>query len=398
MLTRIRNANLAKYNVVEVPNTKINHNIAKVLQETGFIQYFKFELKGKLPKHKIVIYLKYKGKIRQPVITSIKRISKPGLRIYASCNDIPIVLGGLGIAIISTSKGIMADKDARSINIGKLPIIIPDDIYVHLNSNYIIVRGPQGELKKNLVKELSFNLKKENNKSMLFISRKKQDNKSNQLYGLYRTLINNMVVGVNNKFIKELELKGVGYRCQIDDKLLILNVGYSHPIKFQVPESITIEVENNTTIKISGIDKQLVGEIASRIRSFRMPEPYKGKGIHYKGEHIKLKKHKSIRKKIKGDFNRPRLYVFRSNEHIYAQVINDETNNIITSSSSLESLVKNKVNKGYTCQAAEIVGMILAKKCTEKNIVRVRFDRGGRKYHGRIKALAESARKNGLIF
>lgn len=180
--------------------------------------------------------------------------------------------------------------------IGKLPIIIPDDIYVYLNSNYIIVRGPQGELKKNLVKELSFTLTKENNKSMLFISRKKEDNKSNQLYGLYRTLINNMVIGVNNKFIKELELKGVGYRCQIDDKVLILNVGYSHPIKFQVPESITIEVKNNTTIKISGIDKQLVGEIASRIRSFRMPDPYKGKGIHYKGEHIKLKVGKTGKK------------------------------------------------------------------------------------------------------
>jgi small subunit ribosomal protein S8 len=118
MLTRIRNANLAKYSIAEVPNTKINSNIANVLQETGFIDSFEFKLEGKLSQHKILIYLKYKGKIREPVITTIKRVSKPGLRIYAGCKDIPIVLGGLGIAIISTSKGIMDDKQARSNNIG----------------------------------------------------------------------------------------------------------------------------------------------------------------------------------------------------------------------------------------------------------------------------------------
>jgi small subunit ribosomal protein S8 len=118
MLTRIRNANIAKYSLVEVPNTKINSNIANVLQETGFIDSFELKLQGRLSKHKILIYLKYKGKIRQPVITTIKRISKPGLRIYASCKDIPIVLGGLGTAIVSTSKGIMDDKEARSNNIG----------------------------------------------------------------------------------------------------------------------------------------------------------------------------------------------------------------------------------------------------------------------------------------
>nr|WDA99391.1 ribosomal protein L18 [Galdieria yellowstonensis] len=110
------------------------------------------------------------------------------------------------------------------------------------------------------------------------------------------------------------------------------------------------------------------------------------------------KKHKNIRKKIKGNLDRPRLYVFRSNQHIYAQVINDENNKILTSSSTLEAIVKNQNFGRSTCKAAEIVGKVLADKCKEKNIKKVVFDRGKRPYHGQIKALAESARQNGLIF
>ncbi|BDE17570.1 ribosomal protein L18 (chloroplast) [Galdieria partita] len=110
------------------------------------------------------------------------------------------------------------------------------------------------------------------------------------------------------------------------------------------------------------------------------------------------KKHKSIRKKIKGNLNRPRLYVFRSHQHIYAQIINDENHNVITSSSTLEPIVRNQNFGCSTCKAAEIVGKILADKCKKQNINKVVFDRGGRPYHGRIKALAESARENGLIF
>nr|YP_009051061.1 ribosomal protein L18 [Galdieria sulphuraria]AIG92505.1 ribosomal protein L18 [Galdieria sulphuraria] len=110
------------------------------------------------------------------------------------------------------------------------------------------------------------------------------------------------------------------------------------------------------------------------------------------------KKHKSIRKKIKGNSDRPRLYVFRSNQHIYAQIINDENNSIITSSSTLDPMVRNQNFSCSTCKAAEIVGKVLADKCKTKNINKVVFDRGGRPYHGRIKALADSARENGLIF
>jgi large subunit ribosomal protein L18 len=110
------------------------------------------------------------------------------------------------------------------------------------------------------------------------------------------------------------------------------------------------------------------------------------------------KKHKSVRRKIKGNFNRPRLYVFRSNKHIYAQVINDENNNVIMSSSTREAIVRNNKLNSATCKAAELVGQLLADKCKKQNINKVVFDRGRRPYHGRIKALAESARKNGLIF
>nr|YP_010713828.1 ribosomal protein L18 [Galdieria phlegrea]UNJ16230.1 ribosomal protein L18 [Galdieria sp.]WDA99718.1 ribosomal protein L18 [Galdieria sulphuraria]WDA99910.1 ribosomal protein L18 [Galdieria phlegrea] len=109
-------------------------------------------------------------------------------------------------------------------------------------------------------------------------------------------------------------------------------------------------------------------------------------------------RHKNIRKKIKGNFDRPRLYVFRSNQHIYAQIINDENNHVMISSSTVEEIIKNQNLNCSTCKAAQLVGKVLAEKCKKKNISKVVFDRGVRPYHGRIKALAESARENGLIF
>nr|YP_009051062.1 ribosomal protein L6 [Galdieria sulphuraria]AIG92506.1 ribosomal protein L6 [Galdieria sulphuraria] len=180
--------------------------------------------------------------------------------------------------------------------IGKLPISIPQNVNVYLEDDHIVVKGKEGELRKQLVEQITFTIREENNRSILMIGKNKQDNKTNELYGLYRTLINNMIIGVNTKFSKYLELKGVGYRSQLENKILTLNLGYSHPIKFVIPDSISIEIENNTIIKISGIDKQLVGEVASRIRNFRLPEPYKGKGIHYRGEYIKLKAGKTGKK------------------------------------------------------------------------------------------------------
>jgi large subunit ribosomal protein L6 len=180
--------------------------------------------------------------------------------------------------------------------IGKLPISIPENVNITLEDNYIIVKGKEGELRKKLVEQITVTLKQENNKSILIISKNKQDNKTKELYGLYRTLINNMIIGVNNKFTKYLELKGVGYRSQLENNILMLNLGYSHPIKFTIPDAISIEIENNTIIKISGIDKQLVGEVAAIIRNFRLPEPYKGKGVHYRGEYIKLKAGKTGKK------------------------------------------------------------------------------------------------------
>ena len=110
-----------------------------------------------------------------------------------------------------------------------------------------------------------------------------------QLYGTYRSLINNMIYGVTQGFQKKLELQGVGYRSQLDGKTLVLNVGYSHQVKIVSPEGIKISVENNTNITVSGADKELVGQIAANIRSVRPPEPYKGKGIRYQGEYVRKK-------------------------------------------------------------------------------------------------------------
>ncbi len=172
--------------------------------------------------------------------------------------------------------------------IGKKPIIIPDEVNVKIDGDLVVVKGPKGELKLNLAsgveveqkeKKLEINVKNENEK------------KYKSLWGTFRQLINNMVVGVTKGFEKKLEINGVGYKAEISsgkERELILNVGYSHPVNFKIPENIEIQIEKNI-ITITGIDKQLVGETAAKIRKIRKPEPYKGKGIKYLDEVIRRK-------------------------------------------------------------------------------------------------------------
>ena len=169
--------------------------------------------------------------------------------------------------------------------IGKLPIEIPNGVDFNIEGEQIKVKGPKGELNYKLNKGLV--LEMDNGK--VHIKRQSDERQWRSLHGLTRTLINNMIVGVSEGYSKTLVIEGVGYKAEKKSDFLILNVGYSHPIYFSSPEGINIEVPLPTRIIVSGIDKQLVGEISAKIRSFRKPEPYKGKGIRYENEYIRRK-------------------------------------------------------------------------------------------------------------
>jgi large subunit ribosomal protein L6 len=169
--------------------------------------------------------------------------------------------------------------------IGKLPIKVPDKVNVIINSTSIVVNGPKGELSKNLPTSIKIIQKDK----IINIIPDENLNESYQLYGTYRSLVNNMIIGVTSGFQKKLELQGVGYRSQVDGKTLILSVGYSHQVKIPSPDGIKLSVEGNTNVTVSGLDKELVGQIAANIRLVRPPEPYKGKGIRYQGEYVRKK-------------------------------------------------------------------------------------------------------------
>lgn len=168
--------------------------------------------------------------------------------------------------------------------IGKLPIEIPNGVTVTIDGNKVNVKGSKGELEQ----EISDNIKVEVNENVLTVSKTADDLKTAGLYGLTRTLIANMVKGVSEGFKKELEINGIGYRAAVSGNKLTLNLGYSHPIDYTAPEGIQIEVNKNV-ISVSGFDKQKVGQVAAEIRSFRKPEPYKGKGVKYMTEVIRRK-------------------------------------------------------------------------------------------------------------
>lgn len=169
--------------------------------------------------------------------------------------------------------------------IGKKIIIIPDNIEINIENLKISVKGPKGEL-SHFIPDFIIIEQKTNT---LQLKTKSKEKKLQALYGLYRSIINNMVVGVSKGFEKKLIINGVGYRSYLEDNQLVLNLGYSHPIYIKTPENISIKVENNTQISIHGINKQTVGEVAAKIRSMRPPEPYKGKGIKYIDEKIRRK-------------------------------------------------------------------------------------------------------------
>ncbi len=176
--------------------------------------------------------------------------------------------------------------------IGKLPVEIPSNVTVSLADNVLSVKGPKGELKKGF----SNKIKLEYKDNQISVTRSNDHRESRSLHGLTRSLINNMVEGVTNGFTKKLEIVGVGFKAESKGKNLILTIGYSHPIVMSFPDDVSVTTPTPNEILISGFDKEIVGKIAAKIRSFRKPEPYKGKGIKYSGEYVRRKAGKTAGK------------------------------------------------------------------------------------------------------
>jgi large subunit ribosomal protein L6 len=175
--------------------------------------------------------------------------------------------------------------------IGKLPITIPENVDINYDGAEIVVQGKFGTLRQDLPDLI--NLTQED--KILTVGLKKETKKVRALHGLYRTLINNMIIGVSEQFDLTLILKGVGYRAAVQGKEIVLNLGYSHPVNIQIPEEISVEVVKNTTVNLKSCNKELLGLFAANIRSWRQPEPYKGKGILYQDEQIIRKAGKSAK-------------------------------------------------------------------------------------------------------
>ena len=169
--------------------------------------------------------------------------------------------------------------------IGKLPIAIPSAVKISLDGNIMTVAGPKGTLSQQLHERMTIAVETD----LIKVTRPSESKQDSALHGLTRALINNMVVGVTEGFKKDLEINGVGYRAEISGNVLTLALGYSHPVVYELPEGISVEIEKQTKLSVKGIDKQLVGSAAAKIRSYRKPEPYKGKGIKYADERIMRK-------------------------------------------------------------------------------------------------------------
>ena len=173
--------------------------------------------------------------------------------------------------------------------VGKLPVEIPTGVTITQDGYYFVVKGPKGELSRELNEEMLYEISDKE----IVVKRETDSVKHRSLHGLTRSLLNNMVEGVTTGFSKSLEIIGVGFRAEMKGNALLLHLGYSHPILFMPPSEISVETPSQTEIKVSGINKELVGMVAAKLRSLRKPEPYKGKGVRYKGEQIKRKAGKS---------------------------------------------------------------------------------------------------------
>ncbi len=305
MLVRIRNAQMVGHTEAVMPASKLKSSIAKVLKDEGYIDDFAIRDKGgENGGHKeLAIALKYYA--GRPVIERLERVSKPGLRVYKGRDDIPRVMNGLGVAILSTSRGVMTDRKARADGVGgevlvhrglgtsmsriaKYPIPVPKGVEVNLADGSISVKGPLGTIGR----PADPNVEVKRDGEQLVLKALGNSRHANAMSGTMRALVANMVTGVTKGFERKLSLVGVGFRAQAQGDKLNLSLGYSHPVVHQMPKGVKVATPTQTEIVITGIDKQLVGQVAAEVRGYRPPEPYKGKGVRYVDEVIVLKETK----------------------------------------------------------------------------------------------------------
>ncbi|GGD26762.1 50S ribosomal protein L6 [Pontibacillus chungwhensis BH030062] len=175
--------------------------------------------------------------------------------------------------------------------VGLKQLQIPEGVEINMNGDEITVKGPKGELTRTFHPDMTINIED----NILTVARPSDNKEHRSLHGTTRSLIGNMVEGVSKGFEKSLEIQGVGYRAQKQGEKIIINAGYSHPVEVEQREGIEIEVPSNAKLTIRGIDKELVGAVAANIRAIRPPEPYKGKGIRYEGEHVRRKEGKTAK-------------------------------------------------------------------------------------------------------
>ena len=307
-LTCIRNAQKAAHPVVEVKSSSMKKKITEILCDQGYIQ--KYEFHDDLgPQGTIKIFLKYAPKTKKPAILDIKRVSKPSRRVYKQSKKLTHVLNGLGIGIISTPKGVMTDKKARRegiggknyaiyikkimSRIGNQAISIPKDVRVHITSeNVVEIQGPKGVLVQKIDPCISVTQQGD----QLLVARTNEDKKTKSMHGLYRALLCNKINGVTSGYKKSLQVVGLSYKASVENNVLMLSLGKSHLTYIKMPEGISIALElvkgkrTGIYLHVEGIDKALVGEVASKIRAQRPPEPYVSKrgntqkGIRYVDE------------------------------------------------------------------------------------------------------------------
>jgi len=174
--------------------------------------------------------------------------------------------------------------------IGKAPIAIPPKVKVEVKGQKVAVEGPKGKLNWELPRRTSIKLED----GKLVVSREGEDDQAKSLHGLSRALVNNMVRGVSEGFVKKLEIQGVGFKAAVQGKNVNMSLGFSHPIIYAIPDQVKVTVEDNTKLTVEGPDRQVVGQVAAELRSFYPPEPYKGKGVRYVGEHVVRKEGKTV--------------------------------------------------------------------------------------------------------
>jgi large subunit ribosomal protein L6 len=174
--------------------------------------------------------------------------------------------------------------------IGKLPVAIPAKVKVEVKGSKVLIEGPKGRLDFELPRATSAEV----SGAQIAVKRQSEDAKARANHGLARAILNNMVRGVSEGFVKKLEIHGVGFKASVQGKIVNMSLGYSHPVVYPLPDQIKVTVEENTKLTIEGPDRQVVGQVAAELRSFYPPEPYKGKGVRYAGEHIVRKEGKTV--------------------------------------------------------------------------------------------------------